>query len=71
MGKTLISGSISAGDYYNIMTGSVILENPDPVSYKLFYYQAGDVNANGTTQTLLRFGGKYWGEGSIVGIPIL
>ncbi|MBD2699167.1 hypothetical protein IC229_00865 [Spirosoma sp. BT702] len=76
--NSLISGSLSTGQFYSLVTGSVILQNSTNIP-KAYYYVAylGNPSRSGSGSvnlppafTIAYFGGNTWGENQLYAVPI-
>lgn len=65
VGSTLASGNYPGSSMYALLTGTIIINNTSAVN-RTYYYVAGDVVTNNTTETLTGFGGSYWLENNII-----
>ena len=67
----LISGSISVGQPYNLLSGYVVINNTSG-AYKTYYYWMGWVQMTNilSSNSLSLIGGTNYGENSIVAIPV-
>ena len=64
VGSNLISGNHPGTSYYSMLTGTVIIDNPNPST--TYYYVAGSCVSANTTQNITDFGSTYWAENNII-----
>jgi hypothetical protein len=72
VGPTLVSGLIRGNGLYNMLTGTLIINNTTGSNLTFYYWTQGFGTYNGGIQsaTLASFGTTGWGENSIVAYPM-
>ncbi|MDQ1162892.1 hypothetical protein QE422_003260 [Chryseobacterium sp. SORGH_AS 447] len=68
VGSTLMSGSWCPSAKYALVSGTVTINNTSS-NAKTYYYWAGDVDNNGYTGDIYKFGGNA-GENQMYGLPV-
>lgn len=69
VGSRLMSGIWGPSTRFGLLSGAVILNNTSSAA-KTYYYWVGQVDNNGYTGTIDKFGSTAWAENQLYAIPI-
>ena len=71
-GAVLVSGLAWGSGKYNMLSGTLIINNTSRSNITLYYWTQGfDVYDSGTSAvTITNFGKSLWGENSIIAYPM-
>jgi hypothetical protein len=69
IGSVYVSGSVVGPAKFGLAEGILIINNTSGAN-KTYYYSAGFVDINNTTQTITNFGGNAWNEDNIIATPV-